>query len=427
MLRPSDMKALCLTCKDLRQFATPVLYRKVEVDIMPDTSQWLAAFVDPANQGRQYIRGLRISHGWSKDEAGEKKVQHIIRTLLSSLITNTLETFWWVLNLLSRPPLILNSALSLRELDFASTWLLLQTQRNLQSLGLPEAIPSGPEKILDDFPWVITDLKRLHTIEFDPHPRDEERNKLAQTLLMRLPNVNRVRIVGYLSNEARRIADNILGPASPTTLQLSSLKLYGVDLTFGGQPQSVATKLLTLHTLHLDICPKADALLNSLVTELRRDCHRSFALKDFKYVQYFHTEAHSKEVLSQFLESFSGLRHLCIDTRETVPLPAIDSVIKHSQSLRSLFIRRLYVLEDERHVKKCYSLEDLRELCTACTSLEQIAVALPTFSDCSCYDHRGLHGCRKHIVGPCPPFAAEPFVVNRHCRRPSPSWLEHIL
>ena len=58
--RPSDLKHLCLTCRELRDSAVPKLYKDVTIDLDKCVYPDLNGFFHPSNLGRQYVRNLEF-------------------------------------------------------------------------------------------------------------------------------------------------------------------------------------------------------------------------------------------------------------------------------------------------------------------------------------------------------------------------------
>ncbi|PPJ57063.1 hypothetical protein CBER1_00534 [Cercospora berteroae] len=65
--RPSDLKALCLSCKQLHDIATPHLYRLVIIDISAAAPN--VGFFTMGNPGHAHIKSLRFTHMQDVDQA----------------------------------------------------------------------------------------------------------------------------------------------------------------------------------------------------------------------------------------------------------------------------------------------------------------------------------------------------------------------
>lgn len=115
--RPEDLKSLCLTCKQLRDIATPPLYRKVLLFIGGHKDIRVSGLLSRTNPGIQHIRKVYLqlekttiptpdfqvnSDDSSEDEAdvqiedlvgAARQAQFTVRLLLDFLPNDILESF----------------------------------------------------------------------------------------------------------------------------------------------------------------------------------------------------------------------------------------------------------------------------------------------------------------------------------------------
>ena len=115
--RPEDLKSLCLTSKQLRDLATPPLYRKVLLFIGGHKDIRISGLLSRTNPGIQYIRKVYLqlertpivpldfqlnSDDSSEDEAevqmeeivgAARQAQFTVRLLLDFLPNDILENF----------------------------------------------------------------------------------------------------------------------------------------------------------------------------------------------------------------------------------------------------------------------------------------------------------------------------------------------
>ncbi|KAI9885727.1 MAG: hypothetical protein M1823_002493 [Watsoniomyces obsoletus] len=66
VIRPTDLKNVCLSCKTLRNVAARQLYRKVELDIGNEDDLKISAFLNRNNPGLEHIRVLVLNSGFSE-------------------------------------------------------------------------------------------------------------------------------------------------------------------------------------------------------------------------------------------------------------------------------------------------------------------------------------------------------------------------
>ena len=121
ILRPGDLKNLCLTSKHIREIVTPQLYRKVLLFIGGHKDVRVSGLLSQSNPGIQHIRSVYLqlektfapplliieedSDEFSEDEGellGEdisgsaRQAQFTVRLLLDFLPNDILETFRYV-------------------------------------------------------------------------------------------------------------------------------------------------------------------------------------------------------------------------------------------------------------------------------------------------------------------------------------------
>lgn len=60
MLRPTDLKELCLVCHEIHEITVRQLYRDVTLEVGSPTDTKLTAFINPRNKGIPHIRKLDI-------------------------------------------------------------------------------------------------------------------------------------------------------------------------------------------------------------------------------------------------------------------------------------------------------------------------------------------------------------------------------
>lgn len=112
--RPEDLKNLCLTCKEIREIATPLLYRRMLLFIGGPKDLRISAMLAPNNPGIPHIRKIYLEfekilvprpHNVddSSDEESAPEVEDVsiatrqaqltVRLLLDFLPANILEVF----------------------------------------------------------------------------------------------------------------------------------------------------------------------------------------------------------------------------------------------------------------------------------------------------------------------------------------------
>ena len=112
--RPTDLKSLCLTCKEFREIATPILYRRIHFFVGGSQDLHLTPFLGRDNPGLQHIREVHLSleRVTLRDKGGDtypddhsddrfevdhngphRQANFTVRLLLEFLPANQLEVF----------------------------------------------------------------------------------------------------------------------------------------------------------------------------------------------------------------------------------------------------------------------------------------------------------------------------------------------
>jgi hypothetical protein len=96
VLRPTDLKNLCLVCKQLHELAVRQLYHEVTLDVGSSNDTRLGAFLSSKNIGLQYVRKLDLYLADVLDKCNQlQQANFAIRMILELLPENILEKFSW--------------------------------------------------------------------------------------------------------------------------------------------------------------------------------------------------------------------------------------------------------------------------------------------------------------------------------------------
>lgn len=96
IIRPSDLKNLCLVNKQLHGLTIKPLYHNVSLDLGGANDTRLSAFLNPRNAGLKYIRQMRLYLATVRDRCNQKQQANFAtRMLLEFLPEDTLEEFRW--------------------------------------------------------------------------------------------------------------------------------------------------------------------------------------------------------------------------------------------------------------------------------------------------------------------------------------------
>ena len=97
-MRPSDLKNVCLTCKQLREIAVRPLNRQVALEVGSQKDVRLAAFLNPRNAGLRHIRKLDVylaDPSQREDSIQLQRAHFAVRMIIELLPENILEEFSW--------------------------------------------------------------------------------------------------------------------------------------------------------------------------------------------------------------------------------------------------------------------------------------------------------------------------------------------
>jgi hypothetical protein len=94
VLRPSDLKNVCLASKELHALAVRRLYSHVALDLGSPNDKRLSAFLSPRNIGLKHIKQIRLYVARVRDKCNQdQQTQLMCRMLLEFLPEDILEEF----------------------------------------------------------------------------------------------------------------------------------------------------------------------------------------------------------------------------------------------------------------------------------------------------------------------------------------------
>ncbi|MCJ1398753.1 hypothetical protein MMC11_001954 [Xylographa trunciseda] len=343
--RPTDLKNLCLACKELRDITTPILYRSIHLFVGGPQDLRLSAFLGAGNPGIPHVREifLRLEkmiiqdkhrHYHSEDSSEEEEVeesasiparqaQFTVRLLLDFLPRDILDVFSWQ----NWEPLSVDNFL-----------LLCNKQRSLRVLEIgPMDRPLAP--VLEKYPDIFHKMTELSSI--DVYPDTVDRLKASQKLLQAKPDIDHLCIsTGFeYSNE------------DPDDLHDSMFKFS------------------VLEKLEIRNCAGAEVLF----AQLSKPHLRPSKLRSLRWMDDDKSEPHSLEAFEGLLESLSGLETLHIYINRMRSLPKVGPIMLHKKTLTSLSIHS----QQTRDAIHTYSEEDFDKICTECSQLRQLSIMFP--------------------------------------------------
>ncbi|KAK4550816.1 hypothetical protein LTR36_000396 [Oleoguttula mirabilis] len=340
--KPSDLKSLCLTSRELRDAALPKLYHEVVIEFDRCQMPTLNGFFLADNAGRAYTQLLFFRKISTKDSASAwRTISMALHLLRRDSLTD-----------ISLPsPLVL-------DLDFLLT--LSANQRKLKQLYLPQGIED-----IKGFHEIIKRATKLTELWLDIY-RTHSNKDIDKQLHA---NVDSDGLL--LSTLFSHVTPFGAGPA----LQLTSLKLFNARLRFATRSLSRTIDFCTLQRLYLTSCTGADSLLLAMTHTFSAG---SPALQIFAYGG----GALQAAVIEGFLVSFAGLitLKLLYDPDGDTPLFDLASLRNHRRTLTRLVLHMVKrELGGDKHLISL-PLQEMSKLRQECSELKQAALALPTIA-----------------------------------------------
>ena len=388
--RPTDLKSLCLTCKDLRDVATPPLYRSVQLLIGGQQDMRLSAMLNPSNPGLPHVRRVYLrlesmaqprkvgSPDDSSDENDEvvessiraQFAQFTTRMLLDFLPEDILECFnWQPWDPLSNENFI----------------LLCKKQRKLHDIDIgPMTRPLDPD--LAKEPQIferLTSLKRI-----DLYPDSVDRLHAAHRLIRAQPNIECFHLcTGFEYNRREthpddlqdsstapgRITSTLFAHMLPfetcTPYTLKALILDDIELRYAADTWMKIIQFPLLEKLVVIRC----AGVENVFAALSKPHQRPTKLKILRWMDDDKSQPHTLEAFEGLLQATNGLEILSVWIGHMTGLPKVGAICAHKRTLVSLAVQS----RDRREDVWTYSGEDFNRLCTECTELRQLSVMFP--------------------------------------------------
>jgi hypothetical protein len=378
VIRPTDLKNLCLTCKQLHQISVRPLYREVIVEVGSPADGRLLSLVNPKNIGLPHIRQLDLYLADVQDKCNQlQQANFAVRTLLEFLPENILDKFSW------HPW----SAFSSENLQ-----LLYRKQRKMKWL---EAIALDKDILEELEKWTDFDDMFSNTRKLGLYPDSREVLNMCAALLKRTPKVEKITLHASFDEDhdaspipSRELNDSSTGPGLITRtifghlrpfencqpLALRDLTLQKIHLRYASDTYCRFIDFRTLKALRVFGCGGAD----SLFAELSKSQKLPDRLETLEFKHDDNTENDALNALDGFLTLISGLKVLTIDICYAKTLPAQVGIIRHGKTVRELNLHASRGDGEEEEL--VYEQDDFDKICKNCIQLEQLSCAFPATS-----------------------------------------------
>ncbi|KAK1008430.1 hypothetical protein LTR54_006223 [Friedmanniomyces endolithicus] len=401
ILRPTDLKNVCLVNKQLHALAIKPLYRHVALDLGSAKDTRLSAFLSPHNAGLKHIRQLRLHLAKVRDSCNQK--QHAgfaTRLVLDFLPGDVLEEFSWcpwepfsadnllllyqkqrrikrleVMNLDRDVLPAIKKSAQIQETLFSCAKTLALYPENRQMLDLSHHFVERTAELLEEL--------IVHAEFLWPEQRENSRP---------LPTEQAI--------DTRELNDSATGPGLLTRTvfshmmpfetctpfkKLTSLRLHFVGLRHCADTWCRFIDFTLIQDLRLYHCSGADSLFGQL-------CKASHLPKRLRSLDLHHKDNDENEALialDGFLCLVSGIQELIINVKHVKSLPAAAGIARHGKTLQMLSVHAsaespsplVHVTPPENDAEELvWETEELEKICKACTQLEQLSCAWPLSS-----------------------------------------------
>ncbi|RMZ12132.1 hypothetical protein D0860_03091 [Hortaea werneckii] len=409
VLRPTDLKSLCLVNKQLHELAVKPLYRNVSLDLGSGHDSRLASFLSPKNIGLKHVRQVRLYLANIRDRCNQKRqADFATQMLLEFLPEDVLEEFRWV-RTSSDPDLWC----PWESFPAESLKLLYSRQRRMKWLE----VMSLDRDVLPDLkqnPKLQNDLfsnarklalypENRQTLELSRFFVEKTSDRLEELIVHcnfdspdprdhapSPPNVI----------DPRELNDSATGPGLLTRTvfagmlpfdrctpfpKLKSLRLHRISLRYSADTWCQFVNFHDIEQLRIYNCPGADSLLG----QLSRANHLPKQLKALEIQHKDNAENECLLALEGFLCLVSGLQDLVIDMENIKTLPNAAGIVRHGKTLELLnvhgsqdcgLLATTTPSGDTDAEELVWNIDEISKICKSCTKLEQLSCAWPQTS-----------------------------------------------
>ncbi|KAF2807808.1 uncharacterized protein BDZ99DRAFT_572704 [Mytilinidion resinicola] len=376
VIRPTDLKNLCLTCKNLHEITVHQLYQEVTLDVGSPSDTKLSAFLNPKNIGLPWVRKLDLYLADVPDKCNQLQQAHFaIRMILEFLPENILEKFSW------HPwsPFSGDNLILLYKKQKRMKWL--------EGIALDKNVLTELEQI-PSFDETFQNVRKLGL-----YPDSRDVLNYCQMLVKKSPRVEKITLhASFDDSESaltnRELNDSSTGPGLITSTMFNSLQpfekctplglreitLQKINLRYAAETYCKFINFHNIKSLRVFGCPGADALL----AELTRSTKLPEKLETLEFKHDDNVENDALNALDGFLCLVSGIKILTIDITYAKALPAAAGIVRHAKTLKELNVHASTV-DDIEH-EHIYTFPDFQSICNDCTLLEQISAAFPNTS-----------------------------------------------
>ncbi|CAK4024855.1 Hypothetical predicted protein [Lecanosticta acicola] len=393
IIRPADLKNVCLVNKELHEIAVRFLYRNVALDLGSPSDTRLSSFLNPKNIGLKHIRQLRLYLATVYDKCNqEQQAQFATRMLLEFLPEDVLDEFSWC---------------PWRPFSADNLLLLYRKQRKMKWLEVMDLDRNILPDLKKDTRLTSTMFQNTKKLALYPENREtldlsgffvEKTKEQLEELIVHCNFAS----LGERERETlgnRELNDSATGPGLVSNTifscmtpfdkcepfkNLKSLRLHRISLRYCADTWCKFINFHDLQYLRIYHCSGADSLFG----QLSKASHLPKQLKVLEFQHRDNTENEALLALDGFLCLVSGIKDLVVDLENTKALPASAGIARHAKTLELL---NVHGTQDSNHSSTMtppdcdgdelvWDFDDFEKICKACTDLEQLSCAWPSTS-----------------------------------------------
>ncbi|KAF2717086.1 hypothetical protein K431DRAFT_233928 [Polychaeton citri CBS 116435] len=394
VLRPSDLKNVCLTCSSLRDLAVKPLYRNVAFDLGQPKDTVIAAFLNPKNKGLQHVRQIRLYLASVRDRCNQDQMAHMAARMIIELMPeDVLEEFSWC---------------PWKPFSADNLLLLYRKQRRMKWL-----------EVMDLDRDILPELKRQPKLQgamfgnarkLALYPENRITLDMCQFMVEKSAPVLEELIVhcNFPDNESRdmsppagaipprELMDSATQPGLVTRTifrhmlpfdddckpfpNLKSVRLHRISLRHCADTWCKVIDFTQIQNIRLYQCPGADSLFG----QLSKAKHLPKLLKVLEFQHKDNSEEEALMSLDGFLCLVSGIRDLIIDVQNVKSLPTSASIARHGRTMELLSVHCSNEASQDSGLGEdgelVWEYDEFEKICKSCVGLEQLSCAWPSTS-----------------------------------------------
>lgn len=377
--RPTDLRNVCLACKQLHEIAVRQLYYEVTLDVGSPNDTRLGAFLNPRNIGLPHIRKLDLYLADVMDKCNQlQQANFAIRMILELLPENILEKFSW------HPwsPFSGDNLVLLYKKQKRMKWM--------ESIALDKDVIGELQK-LPDLDKVFENVRKIGL-----YPDSREVLDFCHFLLKNTTNKKLDKVTLHASFDEieppvpdRELHDASTGPGLITStmfshmqpfdrctpMALQEITLQKLKLRYVADTYCKLIDFRTVKSIRVFGCSGADALF----AELSKSTKLPDKLETLEFKHEDNNENDGLGAVDGFLCLVSGIKVLTLDLTYSKSLPAAAGIVRHGKTLKQLNVHAS-TGPDTCDEELVYDYASFSQICKDCPLLEQVSVAFPQVS-----------------------------------------------